>query len=704
MGGVGAIDEVILGTALHGAGGDLRIAVVGEQHDRHLGVTAPEIAQHFQTPLVAKRKINQHQIKEFPLQPRQRIRRGGRNPELEQSLFGLLQHLADEAVGRSFFYQQNFRTRIYFHVSVQPGVETVNTEIFRIRASKITVWGKRSNGDWCPVAKGRGDCAVMETIAATLYGSTRWSAAMESNPAMLMMKLMCRKHPFLLLALSLTGLLVGCYESLGPEEIAPDRLITTSVEDFLAAVEQQGSTDFFVSVRDASAPVLNQKELLRHPEAAYWCMLLPAYSVDRPSRSFLAGPSRASEAAVATVAEIMREQGARYVMPVPGMALIDAELPESRSERRDLLRALANHPNLEYVESSCMEPPALPEPEPFRVMVRSPDGSPVEGATIVGGIDFDHYLLQTDSTGSVTLPGSARGEKATIARTNFLPARVEQIGPGDYTLTPADRRLRLLGATPGRPLRFGGGELITLESLGGYHRYRYDDGSVVEVASSQLLDASMSIWDARLYGDTLWMSTHGDGIHVFSLADPSSPRPLFQLPVSGPAGRFVKHDGVLVVGDRPDGQGPLRILAYSPSGEVRELARFRERFDSSDREVGRHGDRRRGKEVSSLRRSRGKEPALRPGHLQSRIPPSAVRRAHEESRNRECCTIGGWSSRRPCCRRWTAPSSTPSSICPARVAAAGRSRSCFRLLDQRVPFRHAGRWSLLSCTTSSEMW
>jgi len=214
---------------------------------------------------------------------------------------------------------------------------------------------------------------------------------------------------------------------------------------------------------------------------------------------------------------------------------------------------------------------------PFQITVLSQTGIPVEDATVEGGFDWTFYRVQTNAAGVATLPGTARGERAVIYKTNFLPVIISIITPNQYTLNETSRKLNLIGSVSGKAIRFRQNELITLDYGGTYHLYSYNDQSISETFNRHLHDSATAIQEIQLFGDTLWFTTHNSGVFVFSIQNPSSPMFLFQLPVSGYLGPFVVKDSILVLGDQWN-PGPLRIMVYNPSGEFRELSRIENYF------------------------------------------------------------------------------------------------------------------------------
>jgi hypothetical protein len=211
-----------------------------------------------------------------------------------------------------------------------------------------------------------------------------------------------------------------------------------------------------------------------------------------------------------------------------------------------------------------------PAEGPFTVTVRLSSGEPVEGAIIEGGIDWDSFEIATDADGHATLASSAWGVEATIHLDNYFPLRVSLKSPFEYELTPTPKRLRLLGNIEGKAVRFAPGRLATVDYLGKYHLYAFDDSGLTEIASA---DVAKSVKQIQLIEDTLWISTHEDGVFAYSLADPERPQEELHLDIPGYTPFFALHDNVIVVAGYDD-VSPLGIYTFTADGSFEETARF----------------------------------------------------------------------------------------------------------------------------------
>lgn len=204
----------------------------------------------------------------------------------------------------------------------------------------------------------------------------------------------------------------------------------------------------------------------------------------------------------------------------------------------------------------------------FEVKVVSPDESPIESAWIRGGFDWGYFDVQTDQEGLAILPGHARGESATIFSTNFFPKNVEYLAPTVYTLEPTSKKLKLIGEVEGSAIRFCFDTLITITYQGNYHLYKFNDNGVTELSSAQL---PLCVKQFKLFGDTLWYSTHDDGFYVYSLENPLSPQLICHLSITGYLKPFAVKDSIIAVCES-SGPGLLRIFSFTYDGQYQELA------------------------------------------------------------------------------------------------------------------------------------
>ena len=222
--------------------------------------------------------------------------------------------------------------------------------------------------------------------------------------------------------------------------------------------------------------------------------------------------------------------------------------------------------------AGCSSEPCGPgpgDPGAFDITVLTAAGDPLEGAYVAGGVDWESYRVKTDANGIATLPGSARDKPASIVKDNFFPRYICVLRPGDYFMQPTPARLEYVGDVMGSSIRFDPDLLVTLTYQGAYHAYEYDDDSVTELAETQL--AAGAIKNVKYVGDRLWLSTHDEGVYVYSAADPLAPSLLFHLSIEGYLGPFAVKENLIAIGD-PWGVDPVRVFSFTEDGQVTHLS------------------------------------------------------------------------------------------------------------------------------------
>lgn len=217
----------------------------------------------------------------------------------------------------------------------------------------------------------------------------------------------------------------------------------------------------------------------------------------------------------------------------------------------------------------CDEKGSSPGPD-FTVRVIDDQGQPLEGAYIEGGIDWDHFRIATDSRGKAVIPGHARYERVTIYKNNFFSLIENYLSPDDYVLVPTPFILAEIGSLEGDAIRFEPNRILTVTYSGNYRVYGYNDNDVIEIASAEF---PYQVKNFKLYDNTLWYTTHDNGIYVYSLTDPLNPAQVYHLDISGYLEPFAQKDSIVVVGPL-SGHGPIRVFSYSDIGTVDELDRI----------------------------------------------------------------------------------------------------------------------------------
>ncbi|MBI5805824.1 hypothetical protein HZA73_07240 [candidate division TA06 bacterium] len=198
--------------------------------------------------------------------------------------------------------------------------------------------------------------------------------------------------------------------------------------------------------------------------------------------------------------------------------------------------------------SGCSKKNPVESSTNITVKVVTDGGIPVAGAWIEGGIDWDAYSVSTDNYGQAILPGSALGNTAGIYCTNYFPKSIDKIDTVQYYLQPTSQNLLELGPVLGSPVKFGAGQLATIDYWGWYRVYSHNTQSASLIYSQQLQDSSLCIKHIKLSNDTMWFSTHDRGIYAYSVATMASPQLLFHLDIPGHRNVFAIKDSILAIG------------------------------------------------------------------------------------------------------------------------------------------------------------
>jgi hypothetical protein len=221
------------------------------------------------------------------------------------------------------------------------------------------------------------------------------------------------------------------------------------------------------------------------------------------------------------------------------------------------------------ISISCGDNGSSPGPD-FIVRVLDYQGQPLDGAYIEGGIDWDHFIVVTDNNGEAIVPGHARNNRVTIYKNNYFSLIENYLSPDDYILDPTPFILTEIGEIEGDVIRFDPGRILSVTYQGNYHVYDYNDNNVIEIATAEF---PYQVKNFKLYDDTLWYTTHENGMYVYSINDPFNPEQLFHLDISGYLKPFARKDSIVVVGPLSS-PGPIRVFSHRDNGTVDELDRI----------------------------------------------------------------------------------------------------------------------------------
>jgi hypothetical protein len=215
---------------------------------------------------------------------------------------------------------------------------------------------------------------------------------------------------------------------------------------------------------------------------------------------------------------------------------------------------------------SCDDNPSSTKSS-FEVTVTNTRGTPIEGAILEGGIDWESFRVVTDSRGRAVMPGFARYIRATIKKNNYYSLIENYLRPGVYALWHMPRILTEIGDIEGDLIRFEYFQILTINYGGQYRVYDFDGSSLSEAL---MVEFPYQVKQFKLIGDLLWYTTHRNGIYVYSLFDSMNPEEYFHLDIDGYLQAFDVKDSLVVVGSS-SGPGPIRLFSYHNDGTVIQL-------------------------------------------------------------------------------------------------------------------------------------
>lgn len=192
--------------------------------------------------------------------------------------------------------------------------------------------------------------------------------------------------------------------------------------------------------------------------------------------------------------------------------------------------------------------------------------SPVYQATIEGGLDWEFFSVKTNMYGVAAVPSHALNKRAVIFRDNFYPLIVKNLRAETYKLTSMPIRLREIGEVLGKSLKFTEDTIITLTYQGGYRVYTYSKYTVSEAFMTRI---SPLFKHTLVRGDTLWYTTHDDGVYVYSISDPFAPVQLAHYDIPGYLKGIFVFDSLLILSES---YGLISIYSIHPDGSYSKLS------------------------------------------------------------------------------------------------------------------------------------
>lgn len=208
---------------------------------------------------------------------------------------------------------------------------------------------------------------------------------------------------------------------------------------------------------------------------------------------------------------------------------------------------------------------------PFEISIFDKNEEPIKDAIIRGGLDWTNYSAFTNDKGIAVLPGYAVQYKAFIYRNNFYPFYDSIPASHKLKLSRTSRLLDSIGVVLGNAIIFNDNEIVTLDYIGNYRVYKYDDSHVENFLTVNLGDSVIAITHTELHADTLWISTHASGIYSFYIGDNYKPRLISHYAVDGKIKYFLIWGEFIIVAQH----NYLRVLSAGKENNYNEIQKLK---------------------------------------------------------------------------------------------------------------------------------
>jgi hypothetical protein len=111
-------------------------------------------------------------------------------------------------------------------------------------------------------------------------------------------------------------------------------------------------------------------------------------------------------------------------------------------------------------------------------------------------------------------------------------------------------------------------KIVTLGYSGEYRAYSYGDDGTAALSTHSLAPLYKQF---KVTGDSLWYTTHDQGIYCYSISDPLNPIEIGHWDFSRYLRAFAVRDSVLALAES-SGPGPIELYALRQNGEYAKLA------------------------------------------------------------------------------------------------------------------------------------
>ena len=208
---------------------------------------------------------------------------------------------------------------------------------------------------------------------------------------------------------------------------------------------------------------------------------------------------------------------------------------------------------------------------PFEISIVDKNVEPIKDAIIRGGLDWTDYTAFTNDKGIAVLPGYAVQYKAFIYCNNFYPFYDSIPDSHKLILRRTSRLFDSIGIVLGNAVIFNDNEIVTLDYIGNYRVYKYDDSHVENFFTLNLGDSVKAITHTELHADTLWISTHSSGIYSFIIGDNYKPRLISHYAVEGKIKYFLIRGEFILVAQH----NYLRVLSAGKENHYNEIQKLK---------------------------------------------------------------------------------------------------------------------------------
>lgn len=210
----------------------------------------------------------------------------------------------------------------------------------------------------------------------------------------------------------------------------------------------------------------------------------------------------------------------------------------------------------------CGDDHGLSSRPKITIRVVSDEGTPIDRAYLRGGFDWTRFDATTDDDGYAKFPAFSVDWDTDIRAANHFPIVIQPRDGQTYVMNRTPLELQLVGNSDVYVVKFVEDTLIHLDYNGDLVTFLYSETGMVEVARVGLARLRKQ---AVLRGDTLWYTTHNDGVYSYDISNPADPQLLSHLAIEGYLDPIAVSDSLVVV-SRYTGHSGVEIYVVRPDG------------------------------------------------------------------------------------------------------------------------------------------